>query len=226
MQARTLRLEQQLATLQDEERADLARDLHDEIGPHLFAVNVDAAMARRLIGEGDSGEALRPIDAIQQSVAHMQRLVRDILGRLRPSELIDLGLASAIGELVKFWRARHPGIAFEVRVAEDESLALTEEARETLYRVVQEALANAVRHGRPARIDIQVRRLSGTEVAAVIADDGTLTGAAEGSGFGLIGMRERVAAAGGTLTIERGAGWRVTASLPVRLTVEDLEPAS
>jgi two-component system sensor histidine kinase UhpB len=226
MQARTLRLEQQLATLQDEERADLARDLHDEIGPHLFAVNVDAAMARRLIGEGDPGEALRPIDAIQQSVAHMQRLVRDILGRLRPSELIDLGLASAIGELVKFWRARHPGIVFEVRVAEDESLALTDEARETLYRVVQEALANAVRHGRPARIDVEVRRLSGTEVAAVIADDGPLTGAAEGSGFGLIGMRERVAAAGGTLAIERGAGWRVTARLPVRLTVEDLEPAS
>jgi two-component system sensor histidine kinase UhpB len=221
MQDRTHRLEQQIATLQDEERADLARDLHDEIGPHLFAVNVDAAMARRLIDEGKSAEAGRQMGAIQQSVAHMQRLVRDILGRLRPSELIDLGLAAAIGELVDFWRARHPAIVFEIDVAEDETLALTETARETLYRVVQEGLANAVRHGRPGRIQVTVGRLTDGEVFARVADDGAPTGKPEGGGFGLIGMRERVAAAKGTLSIERGHGWTVTARLTAR--AEELE---
>jgi len=221
MQARTRRLEQQIATLQDEERADLARDLHDEIGPHLFAVNVDAAMARRLIDEGRPGEAAPQVEAIQSSVAHMQRLVRDILGRLRPTELIDLGLAAAIGELVAFWRARHPEIVFEVAVAEDEALNLSEAGRETLYRVVQESLANAVRHGRPGRIGISIARASEREVAVSIVDDGASTGEPSGGGFGLKGMRERVAAQGGTLEIDRGAGWRVAARLPAR--VEALE---
>jgi len=214
MQARTRRLEQQIATLQDEERADLARDLHDEIGPHLFAVNVDAAMARRLIDEGRPTEAVTQVEAIQSSVGHLQRLVRDILGRLRPTELIDLGLAAAIGELVEFWRLRHPEVVFEVEIAEDEALSLSEAARETLYRVVQESLANAVRHGRPNRITVSVARASEHEVTVSVADDGVGAGEPSGGGFGLKGMRERVAAQGGTLDIQRGAGWRVTARLP------------
>ena len=226
MQAMTHRLEEQLSTLQDEERADLARDLHDEIGPHLFAVNVDAAMARRLIGEGKTGEAVRQVDAIQQAVAHMQRLVRDILGRLRPTELIDLGLAAAIGELTAFWSARQPAIAFDVRIADDEALALTDEAREILYRVVQESLNNAVRHARPSRVEVEVARVGDGEVMARITDDGAPSGKPDGLGFGLIGMRERVAGAHGVMTIDRGAagGWTVTARLPVG--VDELEEAS
>ncbi|HEY1447910.1 MAG TPA: histidine kinase [Caulobacteraceae bacterium] len=228
MQARTHRLEDQIATLQDEERADLARDLHDEIGPHLFAVNVDAAMARGLIDAGKSAEAMRQLDAIQQSVAHMQRLVRDILGRLRPSELIDLGLAAAIAELTAFWSARHPSIRFVVDIADDEVLAAAEETRETLYRVVQEGLNNAVRHANPNRIDIEVGRMDEAEVFARVADDGALRGEANGAGFGLIGMRERVSAANGTLDILRGVhgGWTVTARLPARASVDELEEAA
>ncbi|MBA3810802.1 MAG: HAMP domain-containing protein, partial [Caulobacteraceae bacterium] len=180
MHARTRALEEQLGALQDEERADLARDLHDEIGPHLFAVNVDAAMARRLVGEGKDAEALRRLEAIESGVAHMQRLVRDILGRLRPTELIELGLGAAIGELVAFWRARHPDIAFDVRVPPDDKLAIPRATRETLYRVVQEGLNNAVRHGRPARIDIVVAREDRGGVFARVGDDGAPSGRPEG----------------------------------------------
>lgn len=215
MQATTQRLEDQLRTLQDEERADLARDLHDEIGPHLFAVNVDAAMARRLIREGRTEEALRQVESIQAGVGHTQRLVRDILGRLRPTELIELGLKAAIDELVAFWSARQPGIAFSVQVPDDDVLPLAEEVRETVYRVVQEALNNAVRHGRPGRIDIVVAPDEGGDILARVTDDGAPSGKPEGVGFGLRGMRERVAAAGGRLTIDRGkaGGWTVAARL-------------
>ena len=208
MQATTHRLEDQLRTLQDEERADLARDLHDEIGPHLFAVNVDAAMARRLIGEGRTDEALRQVESIQAAVGHTQRLVRDILGRLRPTELIELGLKAAIDELVAFWSARQPGIAFSVRVPDDEALPLADDIRETVYRVIQEALNNAVRHGRPGRIEVVVSRADGGDIVARVSDDGAASGKPEGVGFGLRGMRERVTAAGGRLTIERGSGGR------------------
>jgi two-component system sensor histidine kinase UhpB len=223
MQARTHRLEDQLRTLQDEERADLARDLHDEIGPHLFAVNVDAAMARRLIAEGHTAEAVKQVEAIQEAVAHMQRLVRDILGRLRPTELIELGLKAAIEALVTFWSARHPAIVFRVDVPDDEALPLADDARETLYRVVQEGLNNAVRHGRPGRIEIEVARLEGGEVLARVTDDGA-AGAKPGvAGFGLRGMRERVAAAGGGLSVGRGpkGGWSVMARLAASPRGED-----
>lgn len=217
MHARTHALEEQLRTLQDEERADLARDLHDEIGPHLFAVNVDAAMARRLISEGENAEALRRMGAIEGAVTHMQRLVRDILGRLRPTELIELGLGAAIGELVAFWRARHPDIRFDVRLPGEDEPAIPDTARETLYRVVQEGLNNAVRHGRPTHIEIVVGREEGGGVFARVGDDSAPSGRPEGVGFGLTGMRERVAASRGALTIERGGpegGWSVTARLP------------
>ncbi len=216
MQAKTHALEDQLQTLQEEERADLARDLHDEIGPHLFAVKVDAAMARRLIGEGRAAEAIEPVAAIQTSVGHMQGLVRDILGRLRPTELIELGLAAAVDELVAFWRGRHPGIRFDVRLPADES-AIGERRREALYRLIQEGLNNAVRHGRPGRVEVEITLTAGREVVARVSDDGAPSGETGQAGYGLIGMRERVAAAGGELTIARAGalgGWSLVARLP------------
>ncbi len=227
MQARTHRLEDQLRTLQDEERADLARDLHDEIGPHLFAVNVDAAMARRLIAEGRTGEAVKQVDAIQDAVGHMQRLVRDILGRLRPTELIELGLKAAIEALVTFWSARHPAIVFQVEVPEDEALPLADDVRETLYRVVQEGLNNAVRHARPGRIEIEVASLETGEILARVTDDGAPASQPEGAGYGLRGMRERVSAAGGRLTVGRGpeGGWTVAARLAAAPRGEDFTEA-
>jgi two-component system sensor histidine kinase UhpB len=229
MQAQTRRLEDQLRTLQDEERADLARDLHDEIGPHLFAVNVDAAMARRLIDEGRAVDALKPITAIHDAVRHMQSLVRDILGRLRPTELIEVGLKAAIDELAAFWSARHPGIVFSVRVPDDGTLAVADDVRETLYRVIQEGLNNAVRHGRPGRIDVEVARGGDGEILARVTDDGEAGGKPDGVGFGLRGMRERVAAVNGRLTIERGrdgGGWTVAAKLAAFPRGEDPDEAA
>ena len=216
VQARNQALEHQLLTLQDEERADLARDLHDEIGPHLFAVNVDAAMVGQLAAAGRTREVQAQVKAIQASVGHMQRLVRDILARLRPAPLFELGLAAAIGDLVAFWRARHAHIEFSVTLPGDDA-PIGEAALEAVYRVVQEGLNNAVRHGRPSRIEIVVAVGDGGEVTARVSDNGAATGDPGEAGFGLIGMRERVAAAHGSLTVERGGpagGWSVTARLP------------
>jgi two-component system sensor histidine kinase UhpB len=216
MQARNLGLEDQLITLADEERADLARDLHDEIGPHLFAVNVDAAMVAQRIAAGEGEAALGEVKSIQASVGHMQRLVREILGRLRPTQLIELGLAAAIDDLVAFWRARHPHIRFAVALPSDET-AIAESMHETLYRVVQEGLNNAVRHGKPTAIEVEITVAGGGEVSARVTDDGVVAPGPREGGLGLIGMRERVAAAQGRLVIDKarpGGGWSVTARLP------------
>jgi two-component system sensor histidine kinase UhpB len=223
MRERNRSLEEQILTLQDEERADIARDLHDEIGPHLFAANVDASMAATLIGAGRPEAALEQVRAITTAIAHIQRLVRDILGRLRPPQLAELGLSSAILDLVAFWSARRPDIAFETRIA-DEADALPEPVQETLYRIVQESLSNAVRHGAPTRVRIAVERAGGGARIEVVNDGAPDQVAGDGTrGFGLTGMAERVTAAGGTLSAgpESGGAWRVAATLPTGAAARD-----
>jgi two-component system sensor histidine kinase UhpB len=200
------RLHEQLATVQEEERAEIARDLHDEIGPYLFAVNIDAA-------------ANPPrVELIQAAVAHMQTQVTDMLRRLRPLRAVEFGLISAIEDLVGFWRARRADVAFDLALDIDDA-ALSLGLREVLYRVTQEALSNAVRHGAPSRIALGVE-IAGEVAVLRVADNGA---AAERPGgrprFGLSGMRERIAALGGDLTIDTGAGrgWTVTARVPLRV---------
>jgi two-component system, NarL family, sensor histidine kinase UhpB len=220
MRARNRALEEQILTLQDEERADIARDLHDEIGPHLFAANVDAAMSASLIAAGRSDAALAQVRAIQAAIAHIQRLVRDILGRLRPTRLVELGLSAAVLDLVEFWRARRPEVSFETRLPDDED-GLSETVQETAYRLVQESLSNAVRHGEPATIAVTIERAADA-LRVEVRNDGAAARPAQ-PGFGLTGMAERVGAAGGTLAAGPvdGGGWRVTAVLPLAVAARD-----
>jgi len=225
MRAHNQALETQLLTLQDEERADIARDLHDEIGPHLFAANVDAAMIASLLAAGRHDEAPAQVRSIQAAIAHMQHLVRDILGRLRPVRLVELGLFAAIGDLAAFWRDRRPEIDFQIRLPDDED-GLTETLQETVYRLVQESLANAVRHAAPTQVMVSIERTP-HELRVEVRNDGAPAPPPAGAaaGFGLTGMTERVAAAGGTLTAGPvKGGWRVSATLP--LAVRDQEDAA
>lgn len=219
------RLNAQLLTLQEEERADLARDLHDEVGPFLFAVGIDAGAILRL-APPEAEELRARVGSIQEAVGHMQRQVRAILGRLRPAALPEIGLAQATANLAAFWRHRHPGLAISLALPED--AAGFGEAREAaLYRLIQESLSNAVRHGRPSRIEVIVTHEADGSLSARIADDGTgLGGAGRAPGYGLAGMRERVAALGGSLRLEDGPGGRgavVTACLPAQ---PELAPAA
>jgi two-component system sensor histidine kinase UhpB len=216
MRARNQALEEQLLTLQDEERADIARDLHDEIGPHLFAANVDATMTLSLMAAGRHDEASVQVRSIQSAITHMQRLVRDILGRLRPIRLVELGLSAAILDQIAFWRGRRPEVNFQAELLEDED-GLSEPLQETVYRLVQESLANAVRHGAPTRIAVSLERTA-RELRIEVRNDGAAASAtAAAPGFGLTGMTERVAAAGGVLAagpLAQG-GWSVRATLPL-----------
>jgi two-component system sensor histidine kinase UhpB len=199
------RLHEQLAIVQEEERADIARDLHDEIGPYLFAVNIDAA-------------ATPPrVELIQAAVAHMQTQVTDMLRRLRPLRAVEFGLKSAVEDLVSFWRARRPDIVFDLRLQIDDA-ALGLGLREALYRVAQEALSNAVRHGAPSQIVLSLSMAPGESVVLRVADNGA-SAERPGGRFGLLGMRERIAALGGQLAIDPGTGdgWTVDARVPLQL---------
>jgi two-component system sensor histidine kinase UhpB len=149
----------------------------------------------------------------------MQRQVRDILTRLRPAQLVELGLGAAIGELVEFWRARRPDIVFTVDLAADDG-RLPDAVQQAIYRIVQEGLSNAVRHGQPGRISVAVALDAAGEVVLRVSDDGLgRRGAvgAPGLGLGLVGMRERIEALGGSLEIRPGAagGWAILARAPL-----------
>lgn len=214
------RLNEQLLTLQEEERSDIARDLHDEIGPFLFAINVDVANVSRLLQEQRVAELPGHIQSIAAASRHLQGQVRSMLGRLRPIALAEFGLAEALRSLVEFWRRRYPDIDYQVEVSQHcEKLGNLIDT--TVYRIVQECLSNAVRHGNPGRIEISVSRASSgdarrDDAIIKVIDDGQGMSEAPGIGYGLIGMEERVRAMGGRFGFSNrpGGGFAVSAVLP------------
>lgn len=211
-------LSSQLSAVQEEERKELARDLHDEIGPFLFAVDVDAQTIPQFLERGASGEVVARAGAIRQSIAHMQGHVRAILGRLRPAQLLDLGLDQAIDQLIAFWTRRQP----EVEISADiDQASYGHEIDEVAFRIVQESLNNAIRHGAPTRIAIKAHVQSASNPAVLqlsITDNGGGISPASSAGFGIAGMRERAEAVGGTLDVSPNAltsGVAVIAALPL-----------
>ncbi len=218
-EAQNKRLQKQLTTVQDEERADLARDLHDEIGPLLFAADVDAVAIEQLAKVGEYDDIPHRVGIIREAIGRMQRHVREILGRLRSAMLLDVGLAHAIDNLVAFWRAHRPKLIVRVDVPEESFGELIDA---TIYRVVQESLSNAVRHGSPTTISIEVESNADQSIDIRVTDDGCGLKDSSGGGFGIVGMQERVATLGGHLEVANrsdGPGVVVSARLPARGTI-------
>ncbi|MCH9765112.1 MAG: HAMP domain-containing protein, partial [Alphaproteobacteria bacterium] len=110
MAERNARLTQQLEEVQEEERADLARDLHDEVSPLLFAADVDATMIAKLARTDGKEEIVAQTESIRSALKQLKKIVTLILGRLRPAILLDQGLSVAIDNLVSSCRQRHPDV--------------------------------------------------------------------------------------------------------------------
>jgi two-component system sensor histidine kinase UhpB len=211
------RLAEQLATIQEDERAELARDLHDEIGPYLFAMGVDAAAILKLAeGRGDDALAAQ-VRSIRDGVTHIQHEVKAILGRLRAGSLNEFGLPQAIRNLTTFWQSRRPEVTIAVETNGVDA-GFGEMLDGVVYRIVQESLSNAMRHGRPRRIGILIDAGLDQEVTVEVTDDGgglKMTG--DQRGLGLRGMVERVTALGGDLDVQARTeppGVRIIARLP------------
>lgn len=215
----------QLQNAQEEERAEIARDLHDEVGPYLFALQVDA----KAVGRIDAPEASRLSASVREAVMHIQSHVRNILRQLRPVTQLEFGLEAAVGDLTGFWTRRNPEIRFERNIRLHAALERRHE--EAAYRIVQEAVSNAVRHGNPGLVRVDIQSGAG-QLTVTVQDDGG--GAKKGAedGFSLVpislgqagiaGMRERVLALKGSLDIEDipGRGVRLCAVLPLAREVE------
>jgi len=205
----------QLQTVQEEERAGIARDLHDEVGPYLFALQVDA----KAINNIGTPEAQRLGASVREAVIHIQSHVRDILRQLRPVTRLEFGLEAALRDLAAFWNRRAPKIRFQLDI--HLSVAPGRRQEETAYRIVQESISNAVRHGRPDVIRVDIHSDAGQLSVMVEDNGGGLKGGAEEAGSlaqaGIAGMRERVLALKGQLDIAniQGHGVRLFAVLPL-----------
>ncbi len=214
------RLNEQLSTIQEEERAELARDLHDEIGPYLFAMGVDAAAVQKLAETRGQRDVAGQIQPIRDSVVHIQHQVKAILGRLRSGTVAEFGLRQALENLVAFWRSRRGEVTITIAIATDGfEDGFGEMLDGAVYRIVQESLNNAMRHGKPRSVAITIDARDDHDVVVTVSDDGGgLKVSAEARGFGLRGMAERVTALGGNLDVRARTdipGVAVSARLPL-----------
>src|SRR5579884_2805707 len=211
-------LSARLVNAQEEERRSISRELHDEVGQTLGAVLVEAANLSNRIPPDDA-VARKYLDNIRKQADSSINSIRNIALLLRPSMLDDLGLIPALE-----WQAREvsrrSGINVKV-IAQEVADSLPDPLRTTIYRLVQEALNNVARHSGASSATVSVRGEGGQLVVAV-EDDGQGFNPQRTRGLGLLGMEERVRAAGGRLEIESqpGKGTRLSAWLPAPSLVE------
>ncbi len=203
-------LAERAVSLQDMERKQIARELHDEFGPYLFSLRAHASALVHLSEARElNAQALQKHgSAILEQVNALQQCNRRVLERLRPVGLAELGLREALEALLRLWRESHPDVAIETTISR--SLGQTGETAElTIYRVVQEALTNVFRHSRATSVNVTIEAAEqGARNCALVrvCDNGRGLEPNHRLGFGLTGMRERILALGGTLSVASNDG--------------------
>lgn len=210
------RLAERVVSLQDIERKEIARELHDEFGPYLFALRAHASALTRIsdLSEPNMDSLRKHGGAILEQVNALQQFNRRVLEKLRPAGLIELGLREALGALLRLWGESHPDVVIETAIS-PELGERGETADLTIYRTIQEALTNVFRHAGATSINVTVEPTELTSGMAGASRGGALVRVRDNGGglrpdhklgLGLTGMRERILALGGTLTVASGEG--------------------
>ena len=223
MKDHNARLAEQLQAVQEEERAELARNLHDEVSPLLFSVDVDATnvvhLAQSKALEADKIKSHG--QAIKSAVSLLKRNVKGILVQLRPAGLHALSLKSTIEDLTTFWKSRNQDLQFSVSVPAKSWGVKIDNA---IQAFVRESLSNAMKHSKTSHVEISIfETVEGMLVVEVGDNGGGFNGPGSGDGLGVIGMRERAVLLGGTLVVEdrdEPRGVMVRARLPLSGTAK------
>ena len=204
-QQHVMRLLHRIVTAQEDERARIARDLHDQLGQQLTALRLALERHR------ESQHARTPADDLERALAlthEVDAQVDFLAWQLRPAVLDDLGLVAALPRFLTEWSA-HYGVKTNFQTTGNFPPRMSPEAETAFYRVTQEALNNVVKHAHATRVDV-VLEGQPNAITLVIEDDGVgfESAAVEKSvtGVGLAGMRERAALIGGALQIETAPG--------------------
>jgi signal transduction histidine kinase len=218
-------LSARLVEAHEDERRSISRELHDEVGQALTGVLVEMANLSTLIRSAERDAVASKTAEIKHMVENSISVVRNMALLLRPSMLDDLGLAPALQ-----WQAREVskrnGIAVKVE-ADEIPEVLPDEHKTCIYRIVQEALHNAVQHAEARNLRVTVKQ-ENTRLLLLIEDDGKGFDPRVGKGMGLLGMEERVSHLGGTFEVESrpGAGATLRIVLPASASADAARPAA
>ena len=214
-------LAQQSLAIQEAERRLLARELHDELGQSISAINAVAASMTDPDNEASVATADPAAGTIAEISSHIYTVLRRMLRRLRPVVLDEFGLVAALGELVDGWNERHPEAFCRLETRGRLDDVGGDAVNIHLYRIVQECLTNVSKHAGASEVTVELERSPGAEGESVrlsVRDNGS--GFVPGSrrGLGLLGMQERVDALKGSIqfTAAPGAGTIVDVAIPVQ----------
>lgn len=209
-----------MAEVQETERRHLARELHDELGQCLTAIKTDAVLIRNRT-EQTEPKVFASAQAIIDVASHIYDVVHNMITRLRPSPLDDLGLKPTIEGSIAAWQQRQPDITFSLKF-EGELEQLDEAINMTVFRVIQESITNAVRHADAENLSVLVANAlddnGKQQLTIVISDDGKgmeVQDFHSDVDFGLLGMRERAHSMGGSFDLDSALGQGVT----IRITI-------
>jgi signal transduction histidine kinase len=218
-------LTQRLLDIRDDERRSLARELHDEFGQNLtailaFASTIESVSAPQEKPDDKKNGVAQDARMISQAALRIMASLRDTLNRLRHPPAEELGLEASLISLVESWRSQHAARPMVQLDLQGDFRDVRGTVATTAYRFAQECLTNALRHSEAREISLRIERRSGAEGALLISveDDGGGDAArvAQSTGFGLTGLRERIAAVGGSLSIARATrGISVAATIPL-----------
>lgn len=214
----------QLERAREEERARVSRDLHDELGQELTALRYALGLTSERFRRDPAGIG-RNLSELDHLLQRTNRTVRSLVGQLRPLILDDLGLKAAIEWLLQRG-AQRTGLIMQAEVSGDDS-KLSSDLASAVFRIVQEALTNIIRHANATRVQLDLT-IAGGELQLRIRDDGVgfvpaTTRLGSGSsgghgkmGVGLLGMRERALSLGATFDIQSqpGSGTEIRATFP------------
>ena len=203
-----LDLQLRLATAQEDERRRISRELHDQLGQLLTSLGLGLKV---IDDETPDPSPIRDrLRSLQSLTNEIGRELHNLALELRPTALDDLGLVAALTHYAETWSQRS-GLEIDYHTTGMDGERLPAQVETALYRVVQEALTNVLKHAQARRVNVVLQRSSG-HVSATVEDDGrgfdSDAGAdpVAGTRLGIIGMRERAALVGGSLTIESTPG--------------------
>jgi signal transduction histidine kinase len=213
-------LRRKLLNAQEEERRRIARELHDQMGQNLTALNFGL---KSLLDEGvHSSQLRRQVQPLQELATQTARDLHRVALDLRPAALDDLGLVKAIRNLTETWCSRCR-IKVDFEAAQYDAAGVSSEIETTVYRVIQEALNNIAKHSGARQVGLVLSRTA-NHVQAIIEDDGRgfdpvkVRSARNGNGrLGLVGIEERLGIVGGRLDLEsaRGRGATLFVRIPI-----------
>tara|TARA_B100000035_G_scaffold79888_1_gene66911 strand:+ start:16088 stop:17413 length:1326 start_codon:yes stop_codon:yes gene_type:complete len=205
------KLSQDLINVQEQEKKELARNLHDELGQVLTAIQAEAASIPNARSKKSQNLAAESIISLSKNI---MLSTRAIIKNLSLGLLDELGFEDAIKDLLDSWQKRYKRVKIIRKIDNNALKAISEESQSHIYRIIQEALTNIAKHSKPKKISIKIfYPYRKNKINIIIENDGFDSNDSNTEGTGLMGIRERVNQIKGKINIQKGKLFKIIIEL-------------